>query len=180
MIALILAVVLRSLIAPLYLLVAVALGFAATLGASVGVFQGIAGHSGLIFMLPTIVYLFVVAMGTDYNILVTTRLREEAREGNDPRQASALAVEHAAPTVMAAGVILAGTFASLMLGGIGMLLQLGFTVAVGIVIVSFVMAALLIPSVSALLGHAIWWPGHSDTSVEAEPPALQPKPLPDE
>ncbi|MGD0272669.1 MAG: MMPL family transporter [Gaiellaceae bacterium] len=181
MIALILAIVLRSLIAPLYLLVAVVLGFAATLGASVGVFRGIAGYDGLIFMLPMIVYLFVVAMGTDYNILVTTRLREEAREGNDPRQAAALAVEHAAPTVMAAGVILAGTFASLMLGGIGVLSQLGFTVAVGIAIVSFLMAALLIPSVSALLGHLVWWPGHSAERAEAQPlPAPQPKPLPDE
>ena len=165
MIALILAVVLRSLIAPLYLLVAVVLGFAATLGASVGVFQGIAGYNGLIFMLPMIVYLFVIAMGTDYNILMTTRLREEAREGNDPRQAAELAVEHAAPTVMAAGLILAGTFASLMLGGIGVLSQMGFAVAIGIVIVSFLMAALLIPSVAALLGHVIWWPGHSDEAA---------------
>jgi RND superfamily putative drug exporter len=180
MIALILAVVLRSLIAPLYLLVAVVLGFAATLGASVGVFQGIAGHNGLIFMLPMIVYLFVIAMGTDYNILMTTRLREEAREGNDPRQAAALAVEHAAPTVMAAGVILAGTFASLMLGGIGVLSQLGFAVAIGIVIVSFLMAALLIPSVSALLGHLIWWPGHSaERAGMPSLPALQPSPLPE-
>lgn len=181
MIALILAVVLRSVIAPLYLLFAVALGFAATLGASVGVFRGIVGDSGLIFMLPTIVYLFVVAMGTDYNILMTTRLREEAREGNDPRRAAALAVEHAAPTVMAAGVILAGTFASLMLSGIGMLSQLGFTVAIGIVIVSFLMAALLIPSVSALLGHLIWWPGHSVERAETPPlPVLQSQPPPEE
>ena len=167
MIALILGIVLRSLIAPFFLLVAVALGFVATLGASVGVFQGIEGASGVSFFLPMIVYLFVIAMGTDYNILMTTRLREEAREGNDLRQSAALAVEHAAPTVMAAGVILAGTFASLMLGGIGLLSQLGFTVAIGIVIVSFVMAALLIPSVAAQLGHLIWWPGHSDTSTEA-------------
>jgi RND superfamily putative drug exporter len=182
MIALILALVLRSLIAPLYLLVAVVLGFAATLGASVGVFRGIAGYDGLIFMLPMVVYLFVIAMGTDYNILMTTRLREEAREGNDPRQAAALAVEHAAPTVMAAGVILAGTFASLMLGGIGVLSQLGFAVAIGIVIVSFLMAALLIPSVSALLGHLIWWPGHSAERAGTSPlpAALQPKPLPEE
>lgn len=181
MIALILGVVLRSLIAPLYLLVAVVLGFAATLGASVGVFRGVAGHNGLLFMLPMVVYLFVVAMGTDYNILMTTRLREEAREGNDPRQAAELAVEHAAPTVMAAGVILAGTFASLMLGGIGVLSQLGFAVAIGIVIVSFLIAALLIPSVSALLGHLIWWPGHSAERAGTPPlPALQPEPLPEE
>jgi RND superfamily putative drug exporter len=135
------------------------------------------------------VYLFVIAMGTDYNILMMTRLREEAREGNDPRRSGELAVEHATPTVMAAGTILAGTFASLMLGGIGLLSQMGFTIAVGIAIVSFVMAALLIPSIAALLGHMIWWPGHSDTSTEAEPSAkhepepksaLKPQPQPEE
>ncbi len=185
MIALILGIVLRSLIAPVLLLIAVVLGFAATLGASVGVFQGLEGNYGVSFFLPLMVYLFVIAMGTDYNILMMTRLREEAREGNDPRKSAELAVEHAAPTVMAAGVILAGTFASLMLGGIGLLSQMGFTIAIGIVIVSFVMAALLIPSVAALLGHVIWWPGHSDESskaqrsaaVESRPqPALQPQP----
>ena len=187
MIALILGIVLRSLIAPILLLIAVALGLVATLGASVGVFQGIEGNVGVSFFLPLMVYLFVIAMGTDYNILMTTRLREEAREGNNPRKSAALAVEHAAPTVMAAGTILAGTFASLMLGGIGLLSQMGFTIAIGIVIVSFVMAALLIPSIAALLGHMIWWPGHSDTSAELTAKserkpksALQPKPLPEE
>jgi RND superfamily putative drug exporter len=189
MIALILGIVLRSLIAPILLLIAVALGFAATLGASVVVFQGIEGNVGVSFFLPLMVYLFVIAMGTDYNILMMTRLREEAREGNDPRRSGELAVEHATPTVMAAGTILAGTFASLMLGGIGLLSQMGFTIAIGIVIVSFVMAALLIPSVAALLGHMIWWPGHSDTSTEAEPSAkhepkpqsaLKPQPQPEE
>lgn len=189
MIALILGIVLRSLIAPIALLIAVVLGFAATLGASVGVFQGVEGKTGVTFFLPLMVYLFVIAMGTDYNILMTTRLREEAREGNDPRRSAELAVEHAAPTVVAAGIILAGTFASLMLGGIGLLSQLGFTIAVGIAIVSFVMASLLIPSVAALLGHMIWWPGHSDTSASTQPlsaaepqplPSLQPQPLLDD
>jgi RND superfamily putative drug exporter len=192
MIALILGIVLRSLIAPVLLLVAVALGFAATLGASVGVFQGIEGNAGVSFFLPLMVYLFVIAMGTDYNILMMTRLREEAREGNDRRKSAELAVEHAAPTVIAAGTILAGTFASLMLGGIGLLSQMGFTIAIGIAIVSFVMAALLIPSVAAVLGHMIWWPGHSDVSAEQRAeerrqavvkartsPAHQPQPLPE-
>jgi RND superfamily putative drug exporter len=173
MIALILGIVLRSLIAPIFLLIAVVLGYAATLGASVGVFQGIEGHVGISFFLPLMVYLFVIAVGTDYNILMMTRLREEAHEGNDPRKSAELAVEHAAPTVMAAGIILAGTFASLMLGGIGLLSQMGFTIAIGIVIVSFLMAALLIPSIAAVLGHLIWWPGHSDTSAKADPSAKQ-------
>ena len=110
LIALILALLLRSLVAPVYLVIAVLLNFAATLGATVYVFQGISGKPGVTFQLPIILYLFVVAIGTDYNILMIARLREEAREGNEPREAAAIGVEHGGPTVAAAGLILAGTF----------------------------------------------------------------------
>ena len=165
-IALILGLLLRSLVAPVYLLAAVALGFAATLGAGVAIFQGTAGGDGLLFLLPIMLYLFVVAIGTDYNILMTARLREEAVEGSDPRTAADLSVEHAGPTVAAAGVILAGTFASLSLTGIGLLVQLGLTIAIGVLLVSLLMATIFVPSLSALLGHRVWWPGH-----RAEPTA---------
>jgi RND superfamily putative drug exporter len=160
LILLILAVVLRSVIAPLYLLVGVGLGYTATLGASVHVFQGLQGHSGLLFMMPILVYLFVVAVGTDYNILLTTRLREEIVAGASPRRAAALAVEHAGPTVASAGIILAGTFGSLMLTGVSLLSEIGFAVASGIVLVAIVMASIFVPSVATLLGRFIWWPGH--------------------
>ncbi len=80
-IMLILALLLRSLVAPWYLMVSVGLGFAATLGATVVLIQHIKGDSGLIFLLPIYIYLFVVALGTDYNILMVARLREEARAG---------------------------------------------------------------------------------------------------
>jgi putative drug exporter of the RND superfamily len=165
LIALILALLLRSLVAPLYLMVAVVLGFFATLGATVIAFQGIGGKAGISFQLPIILYLFVVAIGTDYNILMIARLREEAREGNDPRTSADLAVEHAGPSVGAAGLILAGTFGSLMLAGLAFLTQMGFAVSIGIIISAFVMSMFLVPSVTALLGHTAWWPGHGDTAA---------------
>ena len=80
-ILLILALLLRSLVAPWYLMISVGLGFAATLGASVLVFQTLAGQAGLVFLLPVYMYLFVAALGTDHNILMIARLREQAREG---------------------------------------------------------------------------------------------------
>jgi RND superfamily putative drug exporter len=165
LIALILAMMLRSLVAPVYLMIAVVLGFFATLGATVIAFQGIGGQPGLSFQLPIILYLFVVAIGTDYNILMIARLREEAREGNDPPAAADLAVEHAGPSVGAAGLILAGTFGSLVLAGLAFLTQMGFAVSIGIIISAFVMSMFLVPSVTALLGHKAWWPGHGDTAV---------------
>jgi RND superfamily putative drug exporter len=162
LIALILALLLRSLVAPLFLVVAVLLGFAATLGSAVYVFQGAMGEPGVTFQLPIILYLFVLAIGTDYNILMIARLREEAKEGNDPRKAAALAVEHGGPTVAAAGLILAGTFAVMVIAPVAMLQQMGFSVAAGIAISAFVMSTFLVPSLTALLGHAAWWPGHGD------------------
>lgn len=160
LIMLVLGLLLRSVVAPWYLMASVFLGFGATLGAAVLIFQHVQGDSGLIFTMPIIMYLFVVALGTDYNILMVARLREEAREGNDPHTAAALAVRHTGPTIAAAGLILAGSFASMMLAGNSMLEQMGFAISVGIAIAAFVMAMFFTPAVTALIGRKAWWPGH--------------------
>jgi putative drug exporter of the RND superfamily len=166
-IVLILMLLLRSLVAPWYLILAVGLGFAATLGATVLVFQTLAGQAGLIFLLPVYMYLFVVALGTDYNILMIARLREQAREGMGPHDAAAHAVAQAGPAIGAAGLILAGTFASLLLlAGNTILSQVGFAVSAGIALAAFVMAMFFSPSLTALIGHLAWWPGHSDQAPE--------------
>ncbi|MFJ3928185.1 MMPL family transporter [Streptomyces sp. NPDC090022] len=162
-IMLILGLLLRSVVAPLYLMASVALGFAATLGATVWVFQEGAGEQGLLFTLPVIVYLFVVAIGTDYNILMVSRLREEIGAGRAPREAVRRAVTASAPTITAAAIILAGTFGVLMLAKNSMLQQMGFAVAFGILLTAFIMALLLVPTLTSLLGHRAWWPGHRDT-----------------
>lgn len=159
---LILAALLRAVLAPVYLVGLVVGGFAATLGAATGLFQGALGRPGLAFSIPIILYLFVTAIGTDYNILVTARLREEIREGNPPRRAAALAIEHAGPSVAAAAIILAGTFGALLVSGVPFFMEIGFAVTLGIVLVAFVVSILLVPAVTALIGHAAWWPGHRD------------------
>jgi RND superfamily putative drug exporter len=156
----ILAVLLRSLVAPIFLLLCVSLGYVATLGATTLIFQTIGGNSGLISFIPLFMYIFVVAIGTDYNILTITRLREEIGAGNKPHHAAALTVEHSSATVASAGLILAATFGSLILGGISFLSQMGTAIAIGVALAAFVIAPFLIPSLSALLGYKIWWPGH--------------------
>ncbi|TCO17206.1 RND superfamily putative drug exporter [Kribbella steppae] len=172
LIMIILALLLRSLVAPFYLILSVGLGFTASLGATVLVFQGLLGQQGLIFILPIYIYLFVVALGTDYNILMVARLREEARGGLEPRPAAAKAIEHAGPTVAAAGLILAGTFASLMFAEGTFFKSLGFSFSVGIAMAAFVMALFLTPALTALIGHAAWWPGHGDRATDTvEEPA---------
>ncbi|WP_328913825.1 MULTISPECIES: MMPL family transporter [unclassified Streptomyces] len=162
LIMVILGLLLRSVVAPWYLMASVGLGFGATLGATVLLFQHGSNSTGLVFLLPIIMYLFVVAIGTDYNILMIARLREEAREGRSPREAASMALRHAGPTIAAAGFILAATFATLMLSGNSLLTEMGFAVAFGIVVAAFVMAMFFTPSLTALMGHAAWWPGRAD------------------
>jgi putative drug exporter of the RND superfamily len=169
LILLILLATLRSAVAPLYLLAAVVLEFAATLGASVLAFQMLGGQPGLAFTLPLVMFLFVVALGTDYNILMTARLREEMLAGRSVPQAVAEAVRHVAPAVGAAGLVLATSFGTLVLEADRASRQEGFAMAVGILLASLVVSSILVPAVTALAGRRAWWPGR--VAGEHAPPA---------
>ncbi|MEV5972285.1 MMPL family transporter [Streptomyces sp. NPDC051921] len=166
LIALILLVLLRSLLAPLVLMLAVGLCFAATFGASALVFQHLGGEPGVNFVLPLVLFLFVVALGTDYNILISDRLREEmAREGS-VREAVARAVRHTAPAIATAGVVLAASFGSLAVNAEPSTQQIGFATALGILLSAFVLSLLLVPSAAVLLGRGIWWPVRRDRQAD--------------
>ncbi|GAA1975204.1 MMPL family transporter [Nocardioides panacihumi] len=178
MIGLILVLMLRALLAPALLMVSVALGFAATLGASVIAFQVIGGAPGLAGTLPMIVYLFVASIGTDYNILMVARVKEEAaRDGSTMRGAVRVAMQTAGPSVAAAGVILAASFAVLMLSSY--VSQIGFAVAAGVLISTFLSSWLYVPALATLLEQRIWWPSKAARptaatlggSLESEPDA---------
>jgi RND superfamily putative drug exporter len=161
----ILLLTLGALLAPIYLMASVVLGFAATLGASVLLFQHILGHPGIDFQLPLIVYLFVASIGTDYNILITSRLREEMQHGVPPRQAAATAIRTAGPAVAAAGLVLATSFGLLMISPL--IADIGFAVATGVLLSAFLNATLLIPALTALAGKTAWWPSHPRTPAHA-------------
>lgn len=174
LILLILVAMLRSVVAPLYLLAAVGLEFAATLGAAVLVFQHAGGQPGLAFTLPLVLFLFVVAIGTDYNMLMADRLREEFASGADARQAVAAAIRHAAPPIAAAGLVLATSFGSLMIYDDHATKQMGFGMALGILFASFVVSTLLVPAVTALVGKRAWWP----SEIAREPTRRHREPQP--
>jgi len=169
-----LALVLRSLIAPLYLIVSVVLSYLAALGATTVLAIDLGGQNGLIFILPFLMFVFLLALGEDYNILVMTRIREEALR-LPLRDAVVRAIGITGPTVTSAGVILAGTFGVFALAGGGMmggqLQAMGLGLALGIVMDTFLVRTLLVPSTVVLLGRLTWWPsglrhpGH-------EPPGL--------
>lgn len=169
-IAVILALLLRALVAPLWLLVGVSLTFGATVGATVLVFLKGISWSGLDFSIPIVVYLFVVAIGTDYNILMSHRLKEEFDNGFEAREAARRAITHGAPAVTAAGLVLAGTFLSLLLTGIQNLQEIGFGVAFGVVVAANVLSTRLVPTIASLRGWRFWWPhGRHRLTVSGAP-----------
>lgn len=158
LIALILLVLLRSLLAPAILMIAVGLGFAATLGASALFFQHLLDEPGVNFVLPLVLFLFVVALGTDYNILISDRIREEMERPGPARAAVARAVRHTAPAIATAGVVLAASFGSLAVNANPSTRQIGFATALGIMLSAFVLSIVLVPALAALLGRGTWWP----------------------
>ncbi len=161
-IGLLLALVLRSLIAPAYLIASVALSYFAALGLAVLIFIKIGGNSGLTFFLPFLMFIFLLALGEDYNILVMTRIREEARKLS-LREAVTRAISATGTTVTSAGLVLAGTFLVLtVVGGRGsggsQILDIGIGLALGILMDTFLVRTLLVPSTVVLLGRWNWWP----------------------
>ncbi len=172
-IGLLLALVLRSLVAPLYLIVSVGLSYLAALGVSTVVFIDLGGSNGITFILPFLMFIFLLALGEDYNILVMTRIREEARH-HGLGKAVIRAVGRTGPTVTSAGMVLAGTFAVLAFEasgpGSGQVRDVGFGLAIGVLMDTFLVRTLLVPSTVALLGRWNWWPSRPASPEPLEPP----------
>ncbi|MGH3160884.1 MAG: MMPL family transporter, partial [Streptosporangiaceae bacterium] len=174
-IAVLLALVLRSLIAPLYLIASVVLSYFAALGLTVLVFVGIAGQPGLTFILPFLLFVFLLALGEDYNILVMTRIKEEARQ-LPLREAVGRALSVTGTTVTSAGLVLAGTFGVLAIVGSGSagaqnvrtIVNVGVGLALGVLMDTFLVRTLLVPSAVVLIGRWNWWPS---ALSRARPPA---------
>jgi RND superfamily putative drug exporter len=158
-IALLLAIMLRSLVAPWYLILTVGLSYVGALGFAMIVFVHIGHQDGINFILPFLLFVFGMALGQDYNILVMSRIREEAHKEKTLPAAVAKAVGITGTTVTSAGLILAGTFTVLgLVGGNEQVQQIGFSVAFAILLDTFFVRTLLVPSIVALLGRWNWWP----------------------
>ena len=163
-VGLILIAVLRALVAPAYLIATVVASFAATLGLATFAFTEVFQTEGLAFNLELMAFIFLVALGVDYNIFLMTRAREEAAV-RGTREGTLTALVGTGGVVTGAGLILAGTFATLTLLPLEELVQIGATVAVGVLLDTFLVRALLIPAITYRLGDRAWWPGR----VEKKP-----------
>ncbi|WP_136710099.1 MMPL family transporter [Agromyces sp. H66] len=156
-ILLILMLLLRSIVAPLLLIGTVVLSFAAALGVSALVFNGVFGFPGADPVVPLFGFVFLVALGVDYNIFLMTRVREEsARHGTRAGVLRGLVVTGG--VITSAGLVLAATFAALGVLPILFLAQISFIVAFGVLLDTFLVRSLLVPALSYDIGRAIWWP----------------------
>jgi RND superfamily putative drug exporter len=154
----VLALLLRSLVAPIYLLATVILSYAATMGITVAVFQGVLGDPGITFWLAPFLFVILVALGADYNIFIMSRIREEADAGHEIHHAVSRGLTLTGRVITSAGIILAGTFAALLLAPLPNLRQIGFGVTVGILIDTFIVRSMLVPAATMLLGKWAFWP----------------------
>jgi uncharacterized membrane protein YdfJ with MMPL/SSD domain len=156
--AIILGVLLKSLIAPLYLLAAVTLNYFAALGASAFLFTRIEGDEGLAYAVPLYSFIFLVALGVDYTIFLMTRVREEAASRGTVA-GTRVALSRTGQVITSAGLILAGTFLVLTTLPLRDLYQFGVIVGLGVLLDTFVVRGFLVPGIVVLLDRWNWWPG---------------------
>ncbi len=172
----ILTLLLRSLVAPVYLVISVLLSFLATLGLSTLIFQNVLGHEGIGNRNVVWMFIFLVALGVDYNIYIMSRVREEVGRSGLV-EGTRRAISRTGGVITSAGIILAGTFSVLTTLPLRDLAQLGFAVMLGVLLDTFVVRALLVPSIVLLLGRWNWWParqvgpGSADMPPAADSPA---------
>jgi RND superfamily putative drug exporter len=154
---LILAALLRALFAPLLLILSVILSFAAALGVGVFVSDAIFGFPGVDPTLPLLCFVFLVALGIDYNIFLMARVREEAvTRGTREGTLRGLAVTGA--VITGAGIVLAGTFGALAVLPLVVLTEIGFIVAFGVLLDTFIVRSVIVPALVMDLGRRVWWP----------------------
>jgi RND superfamily putative drug exporter len=173
-ILIVLGLLLRSLVAPLLLIGTVVLSFAATLGVSAVVFNHLFGFADADPAFPLFAFVFLVALGIDYNIFLMTRVREEAMtHGIHAGITRGLAVTGG--VITSAGVVLAATFAVLGVLPLVFLAQVGFAVAFGVLLDTVLVRSILVPALSHEIGRWIWWPSslsRADAALAGPAPSV--------
>jgi RND superfamily putative drug exporter len=160
----VLVLLLRSLVAPVYMMLSILLSYGATMGVTRLVFGEFLGQ-GIAWFVPFLIFVVVVALGMDYNIFLMGRVKEEVARaagngaGNGTRAGIEHAVERTGGIITSAGIIMAGTFAAMMSSSLVGLVQLGFAVAFGVLLDTFIIRTTLVPALATLLGRWNWWPG---------------------
>lgn len=172
---LILTLLLRAVVAPLLLIATVVLSFGAALGGSALVFRHLFGFGGTDTSFPLFVFVFLVALGIDYNIFLMTRVREEAGRA-DTRRAAVIGLAATGGVITSAGLVLAGTFAVLATLPLTAFAEIGFAVAFGVLLDTIVVRSILVTALNLDLGDRIWWPARRIRPDAGTPAVAEPEP----
>jgi RND superfamily putative drug exporter len=154
----ILVLLLRALVGPLMLMATVVLSFFAALGLALIVFELFADFPGEDPSYPLFAFIFLVALGIDYNIFLMARVREEAQAAMPTKEAMLKGLAVTGGVITSAGIVLAGTFSVLAVLPLVALTQIGITVALGVLLDTFVVRSILVPALTFSLGEKTWWP----------------------
>ena len=178
---LILVLLLRSLLAPVLLIGTVILSFAASLGVAAVVYDVLFGFPGSDPSLPLFAFIFLVALGVDYNIFLMARVREEVlRHGTRVGMLRGLAVTGG--VITSAGIVLAGTFSVLAVLPLVFLTEIGFVIAFGVLLDTFIVRSILVPALVLDIGPQVWWPSklgrEDDAGARSRAPEAEPEPEP--
>jgi RND superfamily putative drug exporter len=165
---LVLMVLLRALLSPLLLVATVVLSFGASLGLSSLIFRHVFGFAGADASLPLFVFVFLVALGIDYNIFLMTRVREETPQ-HGTRRASLIALGATGGVITSAGLVLAATFSVLATLPLVAFAEIGFAVALGVLLDTLIVRSVLVTAINLDLGSKIWWPNKLDRAGEPSP-----------
>jgi RND superfamily putative drug exporter len=164
----ILAILLRALVAPVMLIGTVVLSFAAALGFSVVVFDVIFGFPGSDPSFPLFAFIFLVALGVDYNIFLMARVREEAQQ-HGTREGMLRGLAVTGGVITSAGIVLAGTFSVLAVLPLVFLTELGFTIAFGVLLDTLIVRSVLVPALVFAMGSRVWAPSRLARERERAP-----------
>ncbi len=169
----VLAMLLKSLTAPLYLILTIIMSYFTTLGISCLVFQVGFGKDGLSWAVPFFSFCLLVALGVDYNIFLMSRVKEEYRPG-DTAGGTARALGSTGKIITSCGLIMAGTFGAMLFSPVMQLVQVGFTTVVGLLLDTFIVRCMLVPAIVVKVGELNWWPGKRVKVVVVEKSTLPP------
>jgi RND superfamily putative drug exporter len=165
----VLLLLLRSVVASILLVLTVVATYAASLGASAFAFAHWFGFPAMDLSTPLLAFLFLVALGVDYNIFLTTRAREEATRGAPARRAIVTALSVTGGVITSAGILLAAVFAVLGVLPLIQLAQIGIIVGFGVLLDTLLVRSVLVPALVSLLGERFWWPGHPSGQAKGAP-----------
>jgi RND superfamily putative drug exporter len=169
---LILVMLLRALVAPLILIATVVLSFFAALGLSALLFKHVFGFAGADPSLPLFVFVFLVALGIDYNIFLMTRVHEEAKELGT-RQGALVGLAATGGVITSAGLVLAGTFLALATLPVVAFAEIGMAVALGVLLDTIIVRGILVTALNLDLGSLMWWPSRMWREDALPPPPAE-------